>query len=221
MNIKIISARLLFILISIALFIAALNVTKIFGGSTDFERSLTISRYALWFFVIALLLISIVLEKKKLLPWSSTKRSIPFFILSFVIVFVVTIVVAVLLTIIEKKLGYTDNSDTLNQLLSALKNNTPLLFFTIITAAVVEEIYFRGYLIPRLQELTNSNWLAIIISALLFGLAHIGFKNVAQFINTFSIGMISAIYYSRYKNIGVLIAVHFAIDLLGIYSRLK
>lgn len=44
----------------------------------------------------------------------------------------------------------------------------------VITAGVTEEILFRGYPIERLQEITGSVWLAVLIPLVIFVLAHLG-----------------------------------------------
>lgn len=53
---------------------------------------------------------------------------------------------------------------------------TPLWFryAAVITAAVTEEILFRGYPIERLQELTGNVWLAALFPLSVFVLGHLG-----------------------------------------------
>jgi len=114
-----------------------------------------------------------------------------------------------------------DNSKRLGEIISIFQNNKPLLLFTILTAAILEELYFRAYLVPRLEILLKSSFLAIVISSVLFSIAHIGFGNAAQMINTGFIGIISAWYFVKYRNIKILIATHFLIDLIGVYSKFR
>ena len=47
-------------------------------------------------------------------------------------------------------------------------------YAAVITAAVTEEILFRGYPIERLQELTGKVWLAAAMPLLVFVVAHLG-----------------------------------------------
>jgi membrane protease YdiL (CAAX protease family) len=75
--------------------------------------------------------------------------------------------------------------------------------------------------VPRLELLLKSSFLAIVISSVLFSIAHIGFGNAAQMINTGFIGIISAWYFVKYRNIKILIATHFLIDLIGVYSKFR
>ena len=51
----------------------------------------------------------------------------------------------------------------------------PVLAGIVITAAITEEIFFRGYLIERLRELTGALWLAAGVSIIVFVLPHLTF----------------------------------------------
>lgn len=51
----------------------------------------------------------------------------------------------------------------------------PVLVLIVVTASITEEIFYRGYAIERLAELTGSLWLAVTISFVLFLLPHIAF----------------------------------------------
>lgn len=52
----------------------------------------------------------------------------------------------------------------------------PLIVIGIIlTAATVEELFYRGYLIERFHELTGRRWIAVLISCIFFTVPHIQF----------------------------------------------
>jgi hypothetical protein len=89
-----------------------------------------------------------------------------------------------------------------------------LMLFTCLTAAFTEELMFRGYLLPRLQVLFGKPWIAIIVSSLLFGLAHAGYLNFNSVFLPFLLGIAFAVYYYKYRNIAVLIVAHFLIDFI-------
>lgn len=59
-----------------------------------------------------------------------------------------------------------------NELLSY---SIPVILGIIITAAITEEILFRGYVIERLKKLTGMTWLAVSVSFIIFILPHITF----------------------------------------------
>jgi membrane protease YdiL (CAAX protease family) len=51
----------------------------------------------------------------------------------------------------------------------------PVIIAIILTAAVTEEILFRGYPIERLRELTGKAWIAVLASFIIFIIPHISF----------------------------------------------
>ena len=210
------------IFLAAGLFISALlsiNILTFFGvtGFTD-ESSLMISRLFLWLCLFILYIYVRNIEHGKFLLWQPEKTSAGFYIVSFFVLILCIFIVAVVLKKTESFFGATDNSDKLKSLLYIFRNNMPLFVFTVFTAAFIEELLFRGYLIPRLQIFFRNAYLPVIISSLLFGLVHFGFHNISQMINTGCIGLITAIHYSKYRNIYILIAVHFTIDIIGVYT---
>ena len=46
-------------------------------------------------------------------------------------------------------------------------------FYTVFAVGLFEEIFFRGYIFKKLLDIKKSNWFAIIISSIIFGLCHI------------------------------------------------
>ncbi len=54
----------------------------------------------------------------------------------------------------------------------------PLILGIIITAAITEEILFRGYVIERLREITGQAWLAIATSFIIFVLPHLTYFGI-------------------------------------------
>ncbi len=210
------------IFLAICLFAGTLfsiNILK-FSGITGISESssLIISRLLQWLCLFILFAYIRNIEHQKLLLWRPKKTSIIFYIVSFFLLIISIFAVIIILKKIESLYGLNENSERLKTLLDIFRNNTPLLIFTVFTAAVIEELLFRGYLIPRLQLLFKNAYVPIIISSILFGLVHVGFHNISQMINTGFIGLILAIHFSKYRNIYILIVVHFAIDIIGVYT---
>ena len=59
---------------------------------------------------------------------------------------------------------------------STLANLHPLKVIGIIlTAATVEELFYRGYLIERFHELTGRRWIGVLVSSLVFTIPHVQF----------------------------------------------
>ena len=121
----------------------------------------------------------------------------------------------------EHNFGIQSNSKIEQQLYDILCANKGLLIFTCLTAGVTEELLFRGYLLPRIKALTNSNVSAVLISAFLFGIAHYGYGDINRVLFPFIIGIIFGSFYLKYRNISILIICHFAMDLYSMYSQCK
>lgn len=88
------------------------------------------------------------------------------------------------------------------------------LFFEIVFMAVVafvEELLFRGYLLNNLMQSMNK-WVALIVSAVLFGLFHISNPDVSIFAvaNILIAGLLLGVNYIFTKNLWFGIFFHFA-----------
>jgi uncharacterized protein len=98
------------------------------------------------------------------------------------------------------------------------------------TAALPEELYFRGYLQTRLEKRWN-RFIAILVSTTLFTAWHLPSRYLLSHgvegqagswsqviihtgIPVFIVGVLFAIHWSRYRNIVLLILTHWAIDIL-------
>lgn len=101
-----------------------------------------------------------------------------------------------------------DSSD-LNQLLlnSSIWLN---MLITVILAPVVEEMFFRKLVMDRLLGYGQKT--AIIISGLMFGMAH---GNFSQFFYAFGIGILWAYIYAKTGKVGYTISLHMIFNLLG------
>ncbi|MGJ7906454.1 CPBP family intramembrane glutamic endopeptidase [Actinopolyspora sp. H202] len=92
---------------------------------------------------------------------------------------------------------------------------------TLLTAGVLEEVFYRGFLQTRLESLLG-RWLAIMVSSLLFAAMHLpthlhsgsvvtGLATVLVFQGLF--GVFCGYLWSRYRNIWIVIAVHIVVNL--------
>lgn len=72
-----------------------------------------------------------------------------------------------------------------------------------LVAAVTEEIFFRGFLQPRV---------GLWASSVLFGVVHIGYGTVLQVVAPFLLGLLFAFLYLKTKTLWAPIAGHFAFD---------
>lgn len=86
-------------------------------------------------------------------------------------------------------------------------------------AAVCEEILFRGYPIPRLEELTGRTWFAALISWSVFTLAHLSSWGWAQLIVAGYGGAVLTALYLWQRDLNCNMLAHFIIDGAGFLLR--
>jgi uncharacterized protein len=85
-------------------------------------------------------------------------------------------------------------------------------FILVLSAAVVEEILFRGYSIERLQELTGGPLLAALASWLAFTAMHINSWGVVFLIYAGFHGVILTLLYVWWRNLPSNIITHWVVD---------
>lgn len=96
-------------------------------------------------------------------------------------------------------------------------------FYFIAAVGAVEELVFRGFIYSKLERFFNSEWAAIIISSVLFGLFHILNGNIIQVCITTIIGFIFCIVRHKIKKCTLLslIILHGVYDfMLTLYSSI-
>lgn len=84
----------------------------------------------------------------------------------------------------------------------------PILFSLFLTGTLLEEIFYRGYLIERLISITGKSWLAGITSWTAFTFVHLKFFGLGP---TLEVGILSAglvIIYIKERSIWPCIVVH-------------
>ncbi|MGD0510328.1 MAG: type II CAAX endopeptidase family protein [Candidatus Micrarchaeaceae archaeon] len=91
---------------------------------------------------------------------------------------------------------------------------TPLYFliFTFLIAPINEEIFFRGFLVPRL---------GIIISAVLFAIVHLSYLSVSEFLAAFVFGLIAGYVYKKTQSLYPSIVAHMIVNFITITSLIS
>jgi membrane protease YdiL (CAAX protease family) len=86
-----------------------------------------------------------------------------------------------------------------------------------LTAGITEEIIYRGFLLFALSFLFPdlSVWLVILLSSILFGLAHTYQGFVTGVVRTTIFGIVFSVLYMGLGSIVPLIILHFLIDYLA------
>lgn len=88
-----------------------------------------------------------------------------------------------------------------------------VMLISVLTAGVIEELIYRGYIIERLLTMTNKYWVAISISVIAFVLPHLSSWNTSHVIGVvLPLGLILSGLYVWKKNLIFNMIVHFMID---------
>jgi CAAX protease family protein len=90
-----------------------------------------------------------------------------------------------------------------------------LALFMVIVVAVVEETIFRGYLMLRINAITSSPAVAVVLSAVIFSLGH-GYEGTASVVTVGVMGAVFALIYQWRKSLTAPVVMHFLQDVIGI-----
>ncbi|MCG7344756.1 CPBP family intramembrane metalloprotease [Sporosarcina sp. ACRSL] len=113
----------------------------------------------------------------------------------------------------EKQLG----ESSFSEILPVTPKEKKVWNYVSLTAGVTEEIIYRGFLLFALSYLfpTLSIWVVIIISSLLFGLAHTYQGFTTGVVRTTIFGIVFSILYIGIGSILPLIVLHFLVDYMA------
>ena len=89
-----------------------------------------------------------------------------------------------------------------------------LVLLIVLRAGVVEELFYRGYAIERLQQLGLNRYVAGLIPLLIFGFAH-GTNGWANVILALSLGAVLTAFYLWRRDLVANMIGHFTIDLIA------
>lgn len=98
-----------------------------------------------------------------------------------------------------------------------------LLFFGFhFSYAIIEEVLYRSLLISILSEITGSNTVVVVLSALIFSMAHLGRGHPALLVSAFVLGIVFGISYKKCNSLVPGLISHTTynvlVELLIIYS---
>jgi membrane protease YdiL (CAAX protease family) len=173
------------------------------------------SRFIYWVEVMLLLLYAYKVEGQRLLIWNDEPLSVWKFFLAVLVLYLLSITSGIISTI-PQWFGWHDNNVVFKKVIAVLKNRYWLVAFVALTAGVTEEFIFRGYLLTRLSLLFSNKYMPVIMSSVLFAAMHYKYNSLREFIFVFLIGVLYSIYYQKYRNIKVLMVVHFLVDFISL-----
>ena len=133
---------------------------------------------------------------------------IKFFLISYFIMVLLNLFTTGFLWIV----GNFKEADVVNPLESVLSNSSiwATIIFAGILSPIIEEVLFRGIMLNKLR--TYGDKIAIITTALLFGLFH---ENFSQFFYAVGLGMIFAYVTLKTGTIKYSIGLHIMINMMG------
>ncbi|WP_165371608.1 CPBP family intramembrane glutamic endopeptidase [Pseudolysobacter antarcticus] len=119
--------------------------------------------------------------------------------------------IAFIYLVIFPEFGWSDQSQT------AEAENFPfgLLFVVVVRAAVFEEIFYRGFAIERLTEITGLRWLAGLISVIAFTYAHLDYWGWAHLLVAGFGGLVLTGMYLWRRDLASNMIAHFLTDAVG------
>jgi uncharacterized protein len=217
------AAGIIFIMLFLLLlsFLGAPTAFKLFGLTQINATFFFIERLFYWLALALLWLYAVKIEHGSLLTWQEKKYKFLTNLRSGFIIIVALLAGSVIIQAISAAIGHSEKSAPMDQIVAIMRNNIPLLVFTALTAGVVEELIFRGYIQPRLEIIFKNPYAAIFISSLFFGLLHYKYGTLTQVLGPAFIGMVFAFYYWKYRNIKVIIVCHFLWDLVSLFVLIK
>lgn len=175
--------------------------------------SMWFSKVEFWITILLLYIYASKIEKSNFLLWEEQKKKLLFYSISVAALLLIIAVLLTSISVIKNFAGVTQNDEILNRVNDTWSQSWSLFIFSAITAAVTEELIFRGYLLPRIKLLTGNAWLSILISSAIFGLAHYTYEDFTRMLFPFIIGLVFSVFYYRYRSLITLIICHLIIDL--------
>jgi len=156
----------------------------------------------LWYILVNDLKFKEILSKLKL-TFEKIELAFLWGIITAILIFLISFVIGII-TIVIFKVDTQDisNIPDLEALFSPIT-----LFLLVAIQPVAEEIFFRGFLLDKLHSLAGRN-IAIVSTAILFGLAHATYLKVYAIILPMIMGVILAYIVIKTRNLNTAIIAH-------------
>jgi len=205
------------LILTMLLFFAIAQINHVIISVTGMKEwsagMFAISRCLYWLWLGCIYLYVTRLEKQPLLLWPEKNYGVGFYLAS---VFGIILTLGIGNIAITYALFFAGLYKTNEAVLGLGQFSLLLKIFISLTAGIVEELVMRGYLMPRLQLFFKKWYWPVIVSSVLFGIAHARWGTLANVLVPMFIGFIFACHYQKYRNIRVLIFCHFAWDMISL-----
>lgn len=91
-----------------------------------------------------------------------------------------------------------------------------LLVLVALTAAISEEIVFRGIALSQIENATNSTWIGAVVSLVVFAVMHLSVWGWSQVFFAAIPGLVLTLFFLWKRNLTVVVIGHFLTDLIGL-----
>lgn len=134
-------------------------------------------------------------------------------LLGAVVATIAIFVGAALLQLLLRSLGVT-NAKAAESVQKIVGLSFPYRVFVVVTAAVVEEILYRGYAIGIGQHLFGSLTVAVVVSLIVFTVVHFRW-GISHLVLVFWAALVMSLLFVLTNNLFACILAHFAVDAVG------
>ena len=131
-------------------------------------------------------------------------------ILTVFLMFGITLCIGLLVTIFGYDLSDSSNITDLEQTFSL-----PSLFIIVAFQPIGEEIFFRGFLLDKISKFSSKET-AIILTAILFGIAHLSYGNIYPAVATGILGLLLAYMVVKTKHLFTSIVAHILYNVISV-----
>jgi len=163
----------------------------------------------IWYFLVNRLSFKEILFHIKLRK-EGIDMAILWGVVSTVVMFAILFVIGIILTFYGFNLDESSNITDLEQLFSL-----PSIFFIVIFQPIGEEIFFRGFLLDKINAMAGRET-AIVLTSILFGIAHLTYGNIYPAIMTGILGLILAYMVLKTKNLTTAIVAHIFFNVVSV-----
>jgi len=162
----------------------------------------------IWYYIInGYNLKNIFLHLK--LKKENINNSILWGIITVIIAFTLIAIIGILFQFFGVDLTDSSNIPQLEQYFTI-----PTILILIIIQPIGEEIFFRGFLLDKFHNLFG-NTAAIIITSILFGIAHLSYGNIYPAVLTSIIGLLLALLVIKTNNLYAAIIAHILFNVIS------
>ena len=165
-----------------------------------------------WLLLLVMILWIYLVEKRTITSIGWKKLTMKSTFLAIGLGFILFIVFGIATTAI-RALGLELNQEIAEMISS---KSIPVLFLLVLRAAVVEEVLYRAYAFERINELTNSKWVAGLVPLIMFMLVHLSW-GIGHLLFIFVAGGLLTLMYVSKRNLALNMIAHFTVDVIAMF----